>query len=55
LREIAVTSADPGDSPMMARSMAASPKASMVSDAQVPVEPGKSEVTVTVSGSIQLR
>lgn len=55
LREVVVNSADQGERPVFARAMAASPKASMASDAPVPVEPGKSQVSVTVSGSIQLR
>jgi predicted secreted protein len=55
LRDIAVTSADQGERPVFARAMAASPKASMAADTPLPVEPGKSQVTVTVSGSIQLR
>ena len=55
LREVSVSSADQGDRPVYGRAMAAQAKASMASDAPLPVEAGKSQVTVTVSGSIQLR
>lgn len=55
LREVTVGSVDQGERPVFARAMAASPKASIASDAPVPVEPGKSQVAVTVSGTIQLR
>ncbi len=52
LREVTV-SADQGFVPM--RMTAAAPAAAMSSVAPVPVEPGKSTVRVTVSGSVQLR
>lgn len=55
VREVTVGSVDQGDRPVFARAMAASPKASVAADAPVPVEPGRSQVAVTVSGSIQLR
>lgn len=55
LREVSVSSADQGDRPVYGRPMAAQAKVSMSSDAPLPVEAGKSQVTVTVSGSIQLR
>ncbi len=51
LREVAVNANEPGMMPMQ-RAM----KASMVSaESAVPVEAGKSAVSVTVSGSVQLR
>jgi len=53
LREVSVNTSDPGFMPrmrMMAQDSAMSPAA-----APVPVEPGRSTVTVTVSGSVQLR
>ena len=52
LREVSVNSNDAGFAPRM-RMMAAESKAA--SDSPVPVEPGKSTVVVTVSGSVQLR
>jgi len=52
LREVAVNTNEPGFSPRM-RMMAADAKVS--SSEAVPVEPGKAAVTVTVSGSVQLR
>lgn len=56
LREVTVSSAEQGERPVFARAMAASPKVGVASDVPaVPVEPGKSQVVVTVSGSIQLR
>ena len=55
LREVAVSSTDQGlERPMQVRAMAMEAKAAM-SDMAVPVEAGKSMVSVTVSGSIQLR
>ncbi|KRB96343.1 hypothetical protein ASE11_17350 [Hydrogenophaga sp. Root209] len=54
LREVAVSSADQEGRPFQPRAMAMEAKAAM-SDAAVPVEPGKSTVNVTVSGSVQLR
>jgi predicted secreted protein len=53
LREISVNASDPGFQPRM-RMMAADAKVSS-SESAVPVEPGRSAVTVTVSGSVQLR
>lgn len=55
LREVSVSSADQGDRPVYARARAVPMAASVASDAPVPVEAGKSQVTVTVSGSVQLR
>lgn len=52
LREVAVNSSEPGYLP---RPRMAAMEAKSVADAPVPVEPGKSEVTVNVSGSVQLR
>jgi predicted secreted protein len=52
LREIAVNANEPG-MPRPVRSMALASPAS--ADMAVPVEAGKSTVTVTVSGSVQLR
>jgi predicted secreted protein len=52
LREVAVNTNEPGFMPRM-RMMAA--EAKVPSAAPVPVEPGRSAVTVTVSGSVQLR
>ncbi|NML45421.1 SIMPL domain-containing protein [Ramlibacter sp. G-1-2-2] len=52
LREVAVNSNDMGPTPRF-RPMAMEAKAA--SDSAVPVEPGKSTVSVTVSGSVQLR
>ena len=54
LREITVTSVDQGERPVYARAMASAPKMSIASDAPLPVEAGKSLVSVTVSGSVQL-
>ena len=52
LREVAVNTNEPGFQPRF-RMMAQEARAA--SDAAVPVEPGKAEVVVTVSGSVQLR
>lgn len=52
LREVAVNANEPGFIPRQ-RAMAMESRA--MSDAAVPVEPGKSAVIVTVSGSVQLR
>ena len=52
LREVAVNTNEPGFSPRL-RMMAADAK--VASSEAVPVEPGKAAVTVTVSGSVQLR
>lgn len=52
LREVSVNANEPGFMPRMR--MAAAQDAKLASEA-VPVEPGKSAVTVTVSGSVQLR
>lgn len=52
LREVSVNSSEPGFAPRM-RMMAADAK--VASSEAVPVEPGKAAVTVTVSGSVQLR
>jgi predicted secreted protein len=53
LREVSVNSSEPGFAPRyrVATAMAAGPASA---EAPVPVEPGKSAVTVTVSGSVQL-
>ncbi|MDE2607284.1 MAG: SIMPL domain-containing protein [Burkholderiales bacterium] len=53
LREVSVNSSEPGFAPRyrMASAMAAGPASA---EAPVPVEPGQSAVTVTVSGSVQL-
>lgn len=53
LREVAVNTNEPGFAPRM-RMMAQDARAASVESA-VPVEPGKSAVVVTVSGSVQLR
>jgi predicted secreted protein len=53
LREVSVNAQDVG-MPRMAR-MVASEAAAAPADAPVPVEAGKSAVTVNVSGSVQLR
>jgi predicted secreted protein len=53
LREVAVNAGDQGYAPRP-RMMAMEAKSSM-SDAAVPVEAGKATVTVTVSGSVQLK
>ena len=55
LREVSVSSVDQGERPVYARAMASQSKVSISSDAPLPVEAGKSQVTVTVSGSVQLR
>lgn len=55
LREVSVSSADQPEQPMYARVASAPMAASMAQDASLPVEAGKSQVTVTVSGSVQLR
>ena len=52
LREVSVNTNEPGFAPRM-RMMAA--EAKTASADAVPVEPGKAAVTVTVSGSVQLR
>jgi predicted secreted protein len=52
LREIAVTANDQGFTPRAPRLMAAT---SSISQEPVPVEAGKSSVTVTVSGTVQLK
>ena len=54
LREVSVSSADQGIPPVRPRAMALEARAS-AADAPVPVEAGKSSVTVTVSGSVQLK
>ena len=53
LREVAVNANEPGFAPRMR--MAAQEARSSSADATVPVEPGRSTVLVTVSGSVQLR
>lgn len=54
LREVSVNTNEPGFVPRMR--MAAAPEArAAAADQSVPVEPGKSAVTVMVSGSVQLR
>ena len=53
LREVSVQSNDQGFIPRMRVAMADS--RAMSSDAAVPVEAGKSTVSVTVSGSVQLK
>jgi predicted secreted protein len=53
LREVAVNSEQPGFQPRMR--MAAQDARLASAEAAVPVEPGKSAVVVTVSGSVQLR
>ena len=53
LREVAVNTQEPGFVPRMR--MAAQEARMASADAAVPVEPGKSAVIVTVSGSVQLR
>jgi predicted secreted protein len=53
LREVAVNASEPGFQPRP-RMMAMEAKSAMA-DAAVPVEAGKATVTVTVSGSVQLR
>jgi predicted secreted protein len=53
LREVAVNANEPGFAPRMR--MVAQEGRVAAADASVPVEPGRSAVTVTVSGSVQLR
>jgi predicted secreted protein len=53
LREVAVNAGDSGMPPRPMRMAAA--EAKMASDAPVPIEAGKTAVSVTVSGSVQLR
>lgn len=53
LREVSVNANEPGFQPRMR--MAAQEARMASADAPVPVEPGKSAVVVTVSGSVQLR
>ncbi|MDQ7746557.1 SIMPL domain-containing protein [Hydrogenophaga pseudoflava] len=53
LREVSVSPADQGERPMYR--MRAESTVAASSDAPVPVEAGKSLLTVTVSGSVQLR
>jgi predicted secreted protein len=53
LREVAVNTNEPGFMPM--RRMVAQEAKALAADAAVPVEPGKSSVIVTVSGSVQLK
>lgn len=55
LREIAISSADQVGGNGYPRPVAMQSRASVSSDAPVPVEAGKSQVNVTVSGTIQLR
>jgi len=50
---VAVNTNEPGFAPRLR--MAAQEARMASSDAAVPVEPGKSTVIVTVSGSVQLR
>lgn len=54
LREVAVNANDQGFMPRQ-RMMAMEAKGAVASDAAVAVEPGKTAVVVTVSGSVQLR
>ncbi len=54
LREVAVNTEDSGRNPPMPRMVAMAARAE-AADAPVPVEAGRSTVTVTVSGSVQLR
>lgn len=54
LREVAVHANEPGFIPRM-RMAAQEARVASAADASVPVEPGRSAVTVTVSGSVQLR
>lgn len=54
LREVAVSASDQGFMPRP-RVMAMEARGAMAAEAPVPVEPGKSAVAVTVSGSVQLR
>ena len=52
LREVSVNANEPG---FMPRPRALAMESKQASDSAVPVEPGKSTVVVTVSGSVQLR
>lgn len=54
LREVSVTSAEPEGVPMYPR-MRAMAVAAPMADAAVPVQAGKTTVSITVSGAIQLR
>lgn len=54
LREVAVNASEPGFMPKQMR-MAAQDARMASAEAAVPVEPGKSAVTVNVSGSVQLK
>ena len=54
LREVSVNANDPGYSPIP-RMMAMQARSDTVAAAPVPVEAGKPSVTVTVSGSVQLK
>ena len=54
LREVSISSADQEGVQPYPRAMAMQAKAAMA-DAPVAVEPGKSTVNITVSGSVQLR
>ena len=54
LREVSVNANDPGYSPIP-RMMAMQARSDTVAAAPVPVEAGKTSVTVTVSGSVQLK
>lgn len=54
LREVSVNASDNGPLPQR-RAMAMVAKSMDSSNAPIPVEPGQSRVTVTVSGSIQMR
>jgi predicted secreted protein len=53
LREVSVSPAEQGERPMYR--MRAASAAPVAADASIPVEAGKSLVSVTVSGSVQLR
>lgn len=55
LREVSISSADQGAEAGYPHPMAMQSRAASASDTPVPVEAGKSQVNVTVSGSIQLR
>ena len=54
LREVSVSSADE-ESPMMRAPMMAMEMRAAAADAPVPVQPGRSTVNITVSGSVQMR
>lgn len=54
LREVSINSADEGQ-PMMRAPVMAMEMGAAASDAPVPVQPGKTSVSITVSGSIQMR